>query len=153
MQIRLSAEQRFDAAPASVFARALDPQRFVSAFRGAGPIPALTRIELHGEPALDAERSVHSADGAVLRERITGFEFGKRHTYTLSGLRPPLAWLVRQGDAEWRFDGDDEGTRVRWAYAFTLTSPLAWPIAAPLLGLFMHRAMRDCLRTLAQQPT
>lgn len=152
MQVRLSAEQRFDAAPATVFTWALDPARFVEAFRGAGPIPALTNIELHGPPGLGAERSVHSADGAVLRERVTAFEPGRRHGYTLSGLRPPLAWLVRTGEADWRFEPDGEGSRVRWDYVFTLTSALAWPIAAPMLTLFMQRAMRDCLGALSREP-
>ncbi|MFT3808006.1 SRPBCC family protein [Arenimonas sp.] len=168
MQVRLSAEQRFAAAPALVFAQSLDPQGFVAAFRGAGPIPALTRIELLGEPALGAQRAVHSSDGAVLHERITAFEPGVRHAYELSGLRPPLAWLVRKGEADWRFapvaavahynlmaEGFiriPEGTDVRWDYVFTLTTPLVWPLAAPLLKLFMQRAMRECLRALAQGP-
>lgn len=150
MQVHLSAEQHYADAPTGVFARSLDPLRFVAAFRGAGPIPALTKIELLGEPALGAERAVHSSDGAVLHERITAFEPGVRHAYELSGLRPPLAWLVRRGEADWRFEPmRDGGTQVRWDYVFTLTTPLAWPLAAPLLKLFMQRAMRDCLQALA----
>jgi hypothetical protein len=149
MQVHLVAEQHVAAAPARVFALALDPACFVRAFRGAGPIPALTRIEQLGEPMLGAERDVHSDDGAVLRERITAFEPAERHAYELSGLQPPLAWLVRQGEADWRFEAEGEGTRVRWDYVFTLTSPLAWPLAAPLLKIFMRRAMRDGLRRLA----
>lgn len=151
MQVRLSAEQHFADAPASVFAQSLDPSRFVAAFRGAGPIPALTKIELMGEPALGAQRAVHSSDGAVLRERITAFEPGVRHAYQLSGLRPPLAWLVSQGEADWRFERTPGGgTQVRWDYVFTLTTALAWPLAAPLLKLFMQRAMRECLQALAR---
>ena len=99
MHVHLSAEQHFAATPAVAFALTLDPERFVAAFRGAGPIPALTRIAQLGEPAEGAERAVHSADGAVLRECITAFEPGARHAYALSGLKPPLAWLVRRGDA------------------------------------------------------
>ena len=151
MQVLLSAEQPFVAAPDVVFARSLDPQRFVAAFRGAGPIPALIKIELLGEPALGAERAVHSRDGAVLHERITAFEPGLRHAYELSGLRPPLAWLVSKGEADWRFAlSPDGGTHVRWDYLFTLTTPLVWPLAAPLLKLFMRRAMRECLQALAR---
>ena len=122
----------------------------MAAFRGAGPIPALTRIAQLGEPAEGAERAVHSADGAVLRECITAFEPGARHAYALSGLKPPLAWLVRRGDADWRFVAEGDGTRVRWDYLFSLTTPLLWPIAAPLLKGFMQRAMRDCLAALAR---
>lgn len=151
MQVHLSAEQRIQATPAAVFALALDPLRFVQAFRGAGPIPALTRIDRLAEPALGAERAVHSADGAVLHERITAYVPDQRHAYELSGLRPPLAWLVRHGEADWHFGAEGDATHVRWTYVFTLTSPLAWPLAAPLLKLFMQRAMRDCLRALAAE--
>lgn len=150
MQVRLSAEQYFADAPTAVFAGSLDPSRFVAAFRGAGPIPALTKIELLGEPALGAERAVHSSDGAVLHERITAFEPGVRHAYQLSGLRPPLAWLVSQGEADWRFAAVGNGTQVCWEYVFTLTTPLVWPLAAPLLKIFMQRAMRECLQALAE---
>lgn len=153
MQVRLCAELYFTATPERVFSSTLDPARFVAAFRGAGPIPALTAIELLGEPGVGAARAVHSADGAVLHERITAFEPAQRHAYTLSGLRPPLAWLVRRGEADWCFEPEGDGTRVRWSYVFTLTSPLAWPLAAPLLKLFMQRAMRDCLRALAVEAT
>ena len=151
MQVLVSAEQRFSAAPAIVFAGSLDPVRFVAAFRGAGPIPALTRIELLSPPALGAERAVTSADGAVLHERITAFVLGERHAYELSGLKPPLAWLVRKGEADWRFVADGSGTLVRWNYVFTLTTPLVWPIAAPLLKIFMQDAMRECLLALTNQ--
>lgn len=151
MKVCLSVEQSFAASPDAVFALALDPDHFVRAFRGAGPIPALTRIEQLGEPMLGAQREVHSADGAVLQERITAFDPAERHAYELSGLKPPLSWLVRQGEADWRFIEDGQGTRVRWDYAFTLTSPLAWPLAAPLLRIFMQRAMRDGLRALAAE--
>lgn len=151
MQVHLSAEQHFADAPTAVFEQSLVPSRFVAAFRGAGPIPALTKIELLGEPALGAQRAVHSSDGAVLRERITAFEPGVRHAYQLSGLRPPLAWLVSQGEADWRFERTPGGgTQVRWDYVFTLTTALAWPLAAPLLKLFMQRAMRECLQALAE---
>lgn len=149
MKVHLSATQQVAALPTSVFALALDPVRFVQAFSGAGPIPALTRIEPLGAPALGAMRRVHSSDGAVLCERITAFEPARRHAYELSGLRPPLAWLVRRGEADWLFEPAGAGTHVRWDYAFTLTSPAAWPLAAPLLRVFMQRAMRRCLRALA----
>ena len=31
-------------------------------------------------------------------------------------------------------DADGDATRVRWTYVFTLTTPLVWPLAAPLLS-------------------
>jgi hypothetical protein len=40
---------------------------------------------------------------------------------------------------------------VTWDYAFTLTHALAWPIAAPLLHLFMRTAMQNCLDAMARE--
>jgi len=40
---------------------------------------------------------------------------------------------------------------VSWDYAFTLTSVFAWPLAAPLLHIFMRGAMRRCLAAMAHE--
>jgi len=39
---------------------------------------------------------------------------------------------------------------VIWRYRFELATPLAWPLAAPLLTIFMQGAMRRCLAAMAQ---
>jgi len=64
-------------------------------------------------------------------------------------MRPPLAWLAREGRADWRFAAVDAGTAVAWRYDFELTSPLAWPVAAPVLVGFMRTAMTRCLAAMA----
>jgi hypothetical protein len=64
-------------------------------------------------------------------------------------MRAPLAWLAREGRADWRFTKVDKGTAVAWRYDFELTSPLAWPIAAPVLSGFMRTAMTRCLAAMA----
>ena len=38
---------------------------------------------------------------------------------------------------------------MHWNYAFTLTSPLAWPVAYPLLTQIFRRWMLGCLREIA----
>jgi hypothetical protein len=48
----------------------------------------------------------------------------------------PLALLVRQGTGDWSFAPEAGGTRLVWVYRFELTSPLAWPLAALVVGLF-----------------
>ena len=148
MPIDLQATSHFAAAPDTVFALAVDAERFPSLFRGYGPIPALRRITLHGPLALGVTRDVEGEDGVVMLETVTAFEPGRRHAYTLSRLRPPLSWLVRAGHADWTFAPRDGGTDVVWRYRFELTSPLAWPIAALLLLVFMQGAMRRCLRAM-----
>lgn len=149
MHIDLQATAQFAAAPDAVFALAVDAERFPSLFRGFGPIPALRRITLHGPLAVGTTRDVEGADGAVMLETVTAFDPGRRHAYTLGRLRPPLSWLVRVGLADWTFAPRDGGTAVVWRYRFELASPLAWPIAAPLLHVFMRGAMRRCLHAMA----
>jgi len=150
MRIEVRIERTIDAAPAAVFALALDAARFPATFTGFGPIPALRRITPLAPPAVGSTREVESSDGSRLIERVTLLEPPHRHSYALSELRPPLAWLVRSGDADWAFLDVAGATRVTWRYVFTLTSPLAWPVAWPLLYVFMRAAMRRCLEAMAR---
>ena len=149
MWIELQVASSFAAATEVVFALAVDAERFPTLFRGFGPIPALRRISLHGPLAVGVRRDVEGEDGVVMLETVTALEPGRRHGYTLSRLRPPLSWLVRVGHADWTFAPRDGGTDVTWRYRFELTSPLAWPVAAPLLHVFMRGAMQRCLQAMA----
>lgn len=149
MDLNLVVEHRFRAAPEAVFALALDPQRFPATFTGFGPIPEIRRIRVDGPPVLRGRRELENSDGTRLVEVITAYDPPRQHTYSLSGLQPPLAWLVRAGHADWHFLIDGPGTRVRWRYRFVLSHPLALPLAAPLLWLFMRTAMRRCLKAMA----
>lgn len=148
MDVSLRADHRFRAPPEAVFALALDPARFPATFRGYGPIPAIRAIALHAPPAVGATRELANSDGSRPLERITALDPPHRHAYVLSRLAAPFAWLVRAGHAEWSFAPDDGGTAVAWRYRFELTSPLAWPIAAPLLHAFFAPAMRRCLAAM-----
>ena len=148
MHVQLEVERLFSALPEAVFALALDPERFPATFTGCGPIPAIRRITAHAAPAVGSTRTLENSDGSVLGERITAFEPARRHAYVLTGLRAPLGWLVREGQADWTFDARDGGTQVCWRYRFELTSPLVWPIAWPLLQGFMRTAMRRCLEAM-----
>ena len=150
MNIKLCVTRTINAQPAAAFALALDADRFPATFSGCGPIPGLLRITPHAPPAVGSTREVESSDGSRLTERITALDPPQRHAYTLSGLRPPLAWLVRTGDADWTFAQDNGGTRVVWRYAFTLTSVFVLPLAWPLLHVFMRGAMQRCLAAMAR---
>lgn len=151
MLVALSAERTIHSSPETVFALALDAVRFPKTFRGCGPIPALLRITPHGAPAVSATRTVESSDGSMLTERIDALDPPHRHAYTLTGMRPPLAWLARAGHANWSFAPTVNGTRVVWDYTFELTTMLAWPVAFPLLRVFMRTAMQRCLEAMARE--
>ncbi|MGQ0800180.1 MAG: SRPBCC family protein [Pseudomarimonas sp.] len=149
MHVDLIAKHSFQSAPEAVFALGLDPLRFPAAFRGFGPIPSIRSMTLHAPPAVGSTRELENSDGSRPQERITALEPPHRHAYTLSGLSAPFSWLVRAGHADWSFTAVAQGTAVEWRYRFELTSPLAWPLASPLLNLFMTAAMRRCLATMA----
>jgi hypothetical protein len=148
MHIAIDAEHLMPASPEAAFALSLDAQRFPALFRGFGPIPAVERITLHAPPAVGSTRELENSDGSRLGERITALEPARRHAYSLTGMRPPFGWLVRQGEADWRFTPHADGVRVAWSYRFTLTRPIAWPVAWPLLQGCMRTAMRRCLHAM-----
>lgn len=150
MPVTCSAERSLPCTPEVAFALATDPDRFPGFFTGFGPIPAVRGIRLHAPIAVGSQRRVHNADGSVLTERITAHDPPVRHAYTLSGFRPPFAWLVSRGESNWTVAGHEFGSRVRWDYEFTLARRWLWPVAALLLKLFMARAMHRCLKNMAR---
>jgi uncharacterized protein YndB with AHSA1/START domain len=149
MAVHLSAARRIDAPIDAVFALSVDPQRFPAMFAGMGPIPALTSIAPDAPSAVGSTRQLTSADGSRLTERIVAWQPPHLHRYVLAGFGAPLAWLVRAGTAQWRLTSQDGATAVHWTYDFELSTPLAWPLAAPVLKVFMQGAMRRCLERMA----
>lgn len=150
MAVHLAARRWIDAPPSAVFALSVDPARFPALFTGMGPIPALVSITPDAPSAVGSTRQLVSADKSRLTERIVAWEPPRLHGYLLSGFVAPLAWLVRAGTAQWQFAARDGGTFVQWTYDFELTTPLVWPLAAPLLKIVMQGAMRRCLDNLAR---
>jgi len=150
MDVMLCASHTVPASAEAVFALSLDAERFPATFRGYGPIPSIRRITLHAPPAVGSTRELENSDGSRPQERITALEPARRHAYTLSGLSAPFSWLVRAGHADWTFAAEAGHTNVVWRYRFELASALAWPIAWPLLQVFMTAAMRRCLGAMAE---
>ena len=151
MHVDLLAQSEFAASPEAVFALSLDPERFPATFVGFGPVPPLRRIQLHAPPAVGSTRDVEGADGAFMLERITALDPPRHHAYVLSRLKAPLVWLAREGHADWRITPRGNGCHVVWTYRFALTSPLAWPLAFPILRVFMQGAMQRCLAAMARE--
>ena len=149
--IRVKVEQDIPAPPEAVFALALDTERFPAMFIGCGPVPALRRIVPNSPAGIGATRRVESVDGTRLLETITFLQFPSRHSYSVAGFRPPLAWLVRRGHADWTFSPSGHGTRVCWCYDWEAASAVAQPIAWGLLRWFMRGAMAGCLQAMAAE--
>lgn len=148
MRINVSAERSLPCTPDVAFELATNPDKFPAFFTGFGPVSGISGIRLHSELAKGSQRRVHMVDGSVLTERVTEHDPPVRHGYTLTGFRPPMAWLVAQGEAMWTFAGHEFGSRVRWDYEFTLARRWLAPVAAIALHLFMRRAMHRCLKNM-----
>ncbi len=137
-----------------VFDISVDPERMPTLFRGFGPIPGMERVTVEGEHVTGALRTIHSVDGTALKERVIALERPRRHRYrVVSGVRPPLRWLVTGGTGDWTYEDTDDGTRVTWRFEWELTGAWALPMALPLMKLVFRTAQVRCLAELARQAT
>ena len=132
-----------------VFDFATSCQGFPRFIHALGPIPGIARAEMVGVPApkAGAERRIHMTDGSVVAEEVLAYDRPSRHRYRW--LEPPafpFSLIVRGGEGDWRFTAAGGGTMVEWVYAFELTSPLAWPLAAAVVVVFRRWMQRALLR-------
>lgn len=135
--------------PDAVFGRAIDSARFPAMYLAFGPIPAIVGVdELGAGPALGSKRRVKMSDGSAIEEELVVFERPTRYGYRwLTRPKPPFGWLIAGAVADWTFSPDGDGTRVDWGYTFTLTSPLAAPLALIVMAIF-RRWMAKALARL-----
>jgi hypothetical protein len=140
---------------AAVFERAFALQHMPKLLRGWGPVPAVERAELldGGDYAVGKVRRIHNSDGSSLDEEILVYEPPSAHAYRLYGNFRGLAKvLVTEGRGDWSFVALDESrTEVSWTYQFTLTSPLAWPLAVPMMKVAFANMQRGTLKLLAAE--
>lgn len=142
--------QTFIAGPLhDAFAMTVDPNRFPDFFTGYGPIAGIDSVELDGPLQAGSVRRVRSKDGSELIENVTLLDPPLRHAYLLTGFAAPFSWLVQKGEADWTATASGAGTQLRWDYHFTLASPLALPVAWPMLKWCMTGAMQRCLDNMA----
>jgi uncharacterized protein YndB with AHSA1/START domain len=122
-----------------VFAYATDSTNAPETVRARGPFAGITKIEMHEGQALatGSKRRVTMTDGTVLEEDILDYDPPVRHRYGWTGgAKLPFSLLVRSGTGNWDFTEAEGGTRIVWTYTFGLTSPLAYPLAIPIIWLF-----------------
>lgn len=155
MQIEVRAAIDVARPPEEVFDFAVACETFPRILHKLGPIPAITHLEmLDGRPLeTGARRRVELGDGSVLLELIVALERPRRHRYRWLG--PPAApfnLLVRVGEGDWLFSPHDGGTRIAWTYTFDLTTPLVYPLARLVLGLFRRWMQRGLDQIREQLP-
>lgn len=139
--------------PEAVFDYAVGPTNLARIFIGHGPIPAIKKAQMR-DGAPFAEGNVLSfvgSDGVELFHRIDRIDRARAYEYDLHGLKAPFSLLVKAGYARWTFAPEGAGTRVDWSYTFPLTSPLAYPLARVVIGVFMRKAMERCLAQVDDQ--
>jgi uncharacterized protein YndB with AHSA1/START domain len=133
--MRQTAEARVEiaAAPERVFDAAVDVANLPRIMKKVTPIPGVMGVEMEGE----RRRKVRMSDGSVMEEEITVLE--RPGAYRYRWLSPPAApfnLLVRTAESAFQFSAAGGGTRIDWVYTFELTSPLALPLAWPVIRLF-----------------
>jgi hypothetical protein len=122
-----------------VFAFATDSTNTPRTLRRRGPIAGISKIEMfEGQDIAEgSSRRITMTDGAVLEEVILAYDPPVKHRYRWTGgVKPPFSFLVRSGTGNWDFMETDGGTRIVWTYTFELTSPLAYPLALPIVWIF-----------------
>ncbi len=142
-----------------VFDFCTDDENTARTLRPLGPIAGVARVEMHEGQSLEtgAHRTITMTDGVALVEEILDYTRPSRHQYRwVGGIKPPFAWLVRSGTGCWEFSEVSDGTRVVWSYVFELRSPLAYPLALPIISLFkrwMAQGLGAIATEMAQQST
>ena len=133
-----------------VFDLAVDMARLCELMTKVGPIPGVASMEMQGgrSPGVGAQRTVTMTDGSTIVEEILALDRPRRHAYRWRNPPgPPFSLLVRGAEADWAFTARDGGARIDWTYTFTLTSFIAYPLAALVVMLF-RRWMVNALEHL-----
>ena len=152
MDVNIRVDRRFPMARPELFALAISNDVLVKTFVGAGPIPAIRKAELltPGPLATGSRRRVSNSDGSVIDEEITALETPSRHIYRLpGGFAFPFNLMVREAEGDWKFSDAAGGTEIVWNYRFSLTTPLFFPVVAPIVRIFFKKAMERCLAGIA----
>ena len=116
--------------------------------RWHGPIPPVKEVREQSGPwdAAGQTRTVRLADGASMREELTGVDPPRSFGYRLTKISGPMALLVDYVVGEWIFAPSAGGTEITWRWDIHPKSPLtAW--ALPLFGMlwkgYARRALGD----------
>jgi len=113
-----------------------------------GPLSPISGVDGSGPWGEAGQvRTIHTADGASMREELLTVEAPHRFTYELTDLTGALKVLATSIDGTWSFDPVGTGTRVTWQWTIhPADSPAA--AALPVLGLLWKGYARRALDQL-----
>ena len=126
-----------------------DPTRFYPKF---GPIPAIVKVDDQtGDwDAVGQSRKLTLSDGGTLVERLKVVDAPRRFAYQLTDFTGFFGTLVAFAEAEWDFDANVEGTRIRWTYTYHAQPKRGW-IVRLVVVLFWGRYMKRVLPGLIDE--
>jgi hypothetical protein len=120
-----------------------DPSRFYPKF---GPLPAVVAVrdQTGAWDAPGQSRILELSDGSTVVERLTVVDAPHRFSYRLSDFTGMFGSLVAFAEAEWDFDANVEGTRIRWNYSFHAQPKRGWVVRL-IVRLFWAPYMKRVL--------
>jgi Polyketide cyclase / dehydrase and lipid transport len=124
------------------------PQIFGRRYAAIGPI-AEVRDQAGGWDAAGETRTIVLADGATMRETLTGIDSPSTFSYEITPLSGPLKLLVGHVAGRWSFAPAGTGTRVTWSWDVTPTSQ-ATSYAMPVFGWMWKGYARQSLESLEE---
>ena len=120
-----------------------DPTRFYPKF---GPLPAVVAVrdQTGAWDAPGQSRTLELSDGSTVVERLTVVDAPHRFSYRLSDFTGMFGSLVAFAEAEWDFDANVAGTRIRWNYSFHAQPKRGWVVRL-IVRLFWAPYMKKVL--------
>lgn len=140
MQIAIERTVHFTASPERTFATITATDNMQS-FVGYGPIPGILEVRLEGELGVGGQLHVKNTDGSTHREQIEVFEPARCYQLRIGHFDSPMRLLTSHAIERLEFFSEGDGCRVERTFRFSLTSPLASPLALPLVRVFFARAL------------
>lgn len=126
-----------------------DPARFYPKY---GLLPAVVEVrdQTGAWDAVGQSRTLVLGDGGTLVERLKAVDAPRRFAYQLADFTGFFGTLVAFADAEWDFDANIEGTRIRWTYTFHAQPKRGWLVRL-IVSLLWSRYMRRVLPALIDE--
>jgi hypothetical protein len=82
-----------------------------------GPLPPIRSVDQSGVwGTAGQERTIRTADGGSMRERLVEVDRPRRFTYELTGFAGPLKPVLASVDGAWTVEPAGTGARVTWSW-------------------------------------
>ncbi len=113
--------------------------------RRYGPLPPIVRTDQDGVwGTVGQTRTIHTADGGTVVERLTSVDAPTDFRYELGDLTGPLRFLASRIEGVWAFAPAGTGCRITWGWTVHPASEpagLAMPLFAKLWDGYARQAL------------